>query len=121
MNATLDGVVGFEQVDIAVGSWERGSVERSAAGVDGVVSVDLGLRRREIVQRGLIWAFTNEQLRSKFDTIRMLMDGGTHTMIGDDGSYFDRLRVDGVEEGRRAYSGRGVSCEFEIRYRQLGE
>ena len=49
------------------------------------------------------------------------MDGGTHTLMGSDGSYFDRLRVDGIEEGRKAYSGRGVSCEFEIRYRQLGE
>ena len=121
MKATLDGVVGFEQVEITVGSWKRGSVERSTAGVDGVLSVDLGLRRREIVQRGLLWAFTNQQLLSKFETIRMLMDGGTHTLMGSDGSYFDRLRVDGIEEGRKAYSGRGVSCEFEIRYRQLGE
>lgn len=120
MKALLDGFE-IEQVDISVGSWERSSIDRSAAGVDGVVSVDLGLRSREIVQRGLIWAFTSEQLLSKFDNARMLMDGGIHTLVVSDGRVFSRLRVDSVEQGRKAFSGRGVSCEIEIRYTQLGE
>jgi hypothetical protein len=120
MKAAFDGIVLFEQVELKVGSWEREVVEKSAAGLDGSVSVDLGSRRREIAVRGLVWAFSDQQLKTRLDLVRIMMDGASHTLTVEDGQYFDRLRVDNVDVGRKAYSGRGVSCEFEAGCVQLG-
>jgi hypothetical protein len=121
MNAAFDGTVLFEQLDLTVGSWERSALEKSAVGVDGVVSVDLGKRAREVVVRGLVRAFSDQRLMIRLDAVRALADGACHTLAVSDGRYFDRLRVDGVETGSRSYSGRGVCCEFTVRFRQLGE
>ena len=121
MKAAFDGIILFEQIELKVGSWEREAVEKSAAGLDGSVSVDLGSRRREIAVRGLVWAFSDQQLKARLDLVRVMMDGGSHTLTVEDGQYFDRLVIDSVELGRKAYSGRGVSCEFEVGCMQLGE
>jgi hypothetical protein len=119
MKVVLDGVVEFEQEELRVGSWRRDVIERAAAGVDGVVSIDAGRRTREIVQKGVMRAASDEALRSRIDSISALMDGGTHTLKTAEGQEFDNLRIDAFEVGQKDYSGRGASCGFEIRYVQF--
>jgi hypothetical protein len=120
MKATLDGTIEFEQTELAIGSWQRGNIERAAAGVDGVVSIDLGKRTREIVQKGLMRAGSRAVLRIKVDYVRAMADGKCHAMETAEGERFENLRIDSIKASSTEYSGRGASCEFEIRYVQLG-
>ncbi len=121
MKATLDGLVLFEQLELKEGSWQREAVQRTAAGLDGEVSVDLGCRSRQLVGRGVIRAFSDLTLEARLDTIRLLMDGATHALMTSDGQCLSNLRIDAVSTGEKAKSGSGVCCEFEIRCTQLGE
>ncbi len=121
MKATLDGLVLFEQLELKEGSWQREAVQRTAAGLDGMVSVDLGCRSRQIVGRGVIRAFSDLTLEARLDTIRLFMDGATHTLMTSDGRCLSNLRIDAVSAGEQTKSGSGVRCEFEIKCTQLGE
>ena len=119
--AVLDGSVAFVQLRLEVGSWTRQTIERAAAGLDGVVSVDLGGRHRLLMQRGVMRAFSHAGLEAKLNTVRALVDGAAHTLAVSDGQSFANMRVDGVLPGERIAGGGGVRCEFEVRYTQLGE
>ena len=119
MKATLDGINLLEQRELTVGSWRRDEVERAVAGLDGAVSIDLGMRSRELVQAGVLWAVSEAKLKQRVDVITLLMDGSGHVLVTGDGRSFANVRIDSFEAGPREYSGRGVSCEFEIRYTQL--
>ena len=121
MKATVDGLVLFEQLELKAGSWRREAVQRTAAGLDGIVSVDLGCRSRQLVGSGVIRAFSDLTLKARLDTIRLLMDGATHTLTTSDGRRLSNLRIDAVSAGKQTDSGSGVSCAFEIRFTQLGE
>jgi hypothetical protein len=120
MRVLIDGVVEFEEVSVSVGSWQRKSIERGAAGLDGVVSVDLGKRGREIVQRGVVRAGSDDGLCGAIAAVEGLVDGSSHVMSRGGCGDFGGLRVDGVEVKSRSRSGVGASCEFEVRYFQLG-
>jgi len=118
MRANLDGIVEFDAGHITVSGWERDTIDRTAAGVDGVVSIDLGSRSRIIVQKGILRAVSKKTLDKKIEQIRSLADGQTHTLIhGDD--QFDNVRIDEVTTGEKSYSGRGLNCAYEIHYIQL--
>lgn len=119
MKATLDRTIEFEQTELVVGSWRRDMIERGAAGIDGVVSIDLGKRTREIVQKGLMRAGSRAVLRIKVDYIRAMADGACHTMETADGQRFENMWIDSVKVSSTEYSGSGASCEVEIRYTQL--
>ena len=119
MRATLDGEIILEDQQLTISSWQREAVERTAAGLDGVLSIDLGIRSRELVQNGILRAVSEEALKEKIDAISELMDGQIHALVSQGGEQFDNLRVDAFKTGQRDYSGRGVVCEFEIIYTQL--
>lgn len=119
MNAWLDDLISFEEKMIEVKSFKRDSIERTTAGLDGVVSVDLGSRSREIVQRGILRAVSIEKLRSIMSEIRSLMNGGVHKLRSGDGKLFEDVRLDGFEADEIKHCGAGVWCEFEVRYTQL--
>ena len=119
MRATLDGTVEFEVGQLKVESWQREVVERAVAGLDGVRSIDLGARSRELVVKGILRAVSDESLRKNKAVISALMDGQTHTLVTGNGREFDNVRIDAFESGQKDYSGRGVYCEFEIRCTQL--
>lgn len=119
MKATLDGIIDFEQTKLDVGSWRRDGIERAASGVDGVVSVDLGRRAREIVQKGIIRAASRAALAPKVDSIREKADGACHTMETIEGERFENLRIDSIKTGGTDYSGAGACQEIEIKYTQL--
>lgn len=65
MRATLDNVIAIEDSSVEVGSWSRDSIERSVGGLDGVLSIDLGMRGREIVQRGCLRAVSGAGLSDR--------------------------------------------------------
>ena len=119
MKVVLNGIATFEQRKLTVGSRRRESIERSAAGVDGTVSIDLGRRERELVQEAVFRAFNETQLKAKVDVVRNYMDGSTYSFVLQNGQQFDNLRIDSIEVKDKDYSGAGVNCVCEIKYTQL--
>ena len=119
MKTTLDGIIEFEQTQLAVGSWRRESIERSAAGVDGAVKVDLGRRTREIVQKGVIQSGSRAALLAKVDIISDMANGASHTVEIAEGDKFENMWIEKVVVGSTEYRGSGTSVEIEIKYVQL--
>jgi hypothetical protein len=121
MGASLDGIVLFGEGEsqIEVGSSTREHIERSAAGLDGVVSIDLGGRGRKIRQKGELRARSKTELNSRVEALSALMDGGTHTLVGSQGQTLENLRIDSVNMENERVSGSGVVADYEIIYTQL--
>ena len=117
----LDGInlFGEGESQIEIGSFSRESIERSAAGLDGVISIDLGERGRKIRQKGEIRARSKADLDSKVGAISAFIDGDTHTLVGSQGERFENLRVDSVSVKNERESGSGVVSDYEIVYWQL--
>ena len=119
MAAILDSTIKFEQLSLEVGSRARDSIERSIAGVDGALSIDLGMRERKIVVKGLLRAVSVELLFARENSIAELIDGNVHTLESAGGVEFKNLRIDSFEVTRQDYSGPGVCSEFTIQATQL--
>ncbi len=121
MATTLDGQRLFDeqQLEIESGPAGRDSIERKIAGLDGVLSIDLGGRGRLIKQSGLLAGQSRLQVNRRIDAISAYMDGAAHTLITSDGEKFENLRMDAFRITRRRTSGIGVSVEYEIVYTQL--
>ena len=117
----LDGInlFGEGESQIEVGSFSRESIERSAAGLDGVVSIDLGGRGRKIQQKGEIRARSKADLDSKVGEISAFIYWDTHTLVGSQGERFENLRVDSVSVKNERESGSGVVADYEVVYTQL--
>ncbi|MGD0596468.1 MAG: hypothetical protein ABSA64_02970 [Sedimentisphaerales bacterium] len=117
----LDGINLFGEGDsqIEVGSFGRESIERSVAGLDGVISIDLGERGRKIRQKGEIRARSKVDLDSKAGAISAFIDGDTHTLVGSQGERFENVRVDSVSVKNERESGSGVVGDYEVVYTQL--
>jgi len=120
MRVSLDGQELFDEpVTIEAESAQRESIERSSAGLDGVVSIDLGGRGRKVRQKGEIRARSKTELNSRVEAISALMDGDTHTLVGSQGETFENLRIDSVSVKNERISGSGVVADYEIIYTQL--
>jgi hypothetical protein len=121
MKARLDGQFIFddEGLSIQAGSEQRQNVERAVAGLDGMLSIDLGLRGRRIKQTGVLRAASEAALRTKISVISAFMDGQTHTLVTADEEQLENLRIDYFEVKEKRAGGSGVCCEYEIRYTQL--
>lgn len=121
MATTLDGQRLFDeqQFEIELGAAGRDSIERKIAGLDGVLSIDLGGRSRVIKQRGLLREQSQSQVNKRIDAISAYMDGAEHTLITSDGEKFENLRIDAFRITKRRTSGIGVCVEYEIIYTQL--
>jgi hypothetical protein len=89
------------------------------AGLNGVLSIDLGQRGRKIKQRGTLRAKSRSQLDEKISGISAYRDGDTHTLIASDGRQFSNLRMDSFDLGKEQIDGAGVSLDYEIIYTQL--
>ena len=118
MNARLDSTIEYEESQLQIKSWERGSIDRSVAGLDGVVSVDLGRRSRKLVQSGIIRANSEEQLAEQIDSFALLVDSNEHTLTRGRSHVLTGLRVSNFVAGKVNRSGAGVWCDFEIRFVQ---
>ena len=121
MSITLDGQSLFDeqQLKIEAESIRRDSIERTVAGLDGVLSIDLGVRGRKIKQRGMLRAPSRLQMNERISTISAYMDGDTHTLVTSSGEEFDNLRMDAFRVTKESASGSGVVIDYEIIYTQL--
>jgi hypothetical protein len=119
MSARLDSTIEFEQLLIKSGSFNRDVVEKSAAGVNGLLSIDLGSRGRKLILKGLLRAQSKATLKEKTEKLSLLADGKMHTLEAKDGGKYADLRVDSFEVIRQDHSGAGVCCEFEMKFTQL--
>lgn len=118
---TLDGQNLFDEqpAEIEAGSNRRDSIEKTVAGLDGVLSIDLGRRGRKIKQTGLLRAKSRQQMDEKIKAISAFMDGGAHTLKLNSGDLFEDLRMDVFKVGKFQPSGVGIAAEYEIVYTQL--
>ena len=116
MKAILDGQIIFEDRELTIqpGSWKRDLLERTIAGLDGVLSIDLGLRCRKIKQKGILRAVSKSALNEKISEINAYMDGGSYTLAVAGGEEFENLRLDCVEVGEKKFSGGTICCWYEI-------
>jgi len=121
MGTTLDGQNLFDEqyLDIEVGSLSRDSIESSIAGLDGIISIDLGNRSRQIKQKGVLRAISQNQLEARITAISSILDGKVHTLVTSSGKTFDNLRLDFFKVTKKQVSGNGVVCNYEIIYKQL--
>jgi len=121
MNVTLDGQILFDeqQLDIETSSIKRASVEKSVPGLDGVLSIDLGQRERQVKQKGVLRAKSRTQMNDRISAISGYMDGNTHTLVTGNGEKFENLRMDVFKVGKEQTSGSSVDIDYEIVYTQL--
>ena len=121
MGTTLDGQNLFDEqgLEIELESSKRDSIERSVAGLDGVISIDLGSRSRRIKQTGVLRATSQTDMDGKKDSISTFLDGDAHTLITDKGRQFENLRMDVFKVKNERTSGGSICCDYEIVYTQL--
>lgn len=121
MSTALDGQSIFDeqQLEIELGSVNRASMERTIAGLDGVLSVDLGRRSRVIKQKGVLRAKSRLQMNDRIGLVSAYMDGKTHTLVTNCGEEFDNLRMDVFKAGNQRPGGSSVVVDYEIVYTQL--
>ncbi len=121
MRVTLDGQNLFDeqQLEIELGSFSRDSMDRAVAGLDGVLSVDMGGRGRRIKQKGVLRAKSRTQMNNRISSISVYMDGETHTLITSEGEKFDNLRMDSFKVSKGRAGGGSIVVDYEIVYAQL--
>ena len=121
MSTALDGQSLFDeqQLEIELGAVSRDSIERAVPGLDGVLSVDLGGRSREIKQKGVLRARSRSQMDERISAISAFMDGNTHTLMISSGKEFENLRMDVFKVSKERAGGGGVVIDYEIVYTQL--
>jgi hypothetical protein len=121
MSVSLDGQALFDERQLAIesGSPVRDSIERAIAGLDGVLSIDLGERGRRIKQKGSLRAGSMAELNDKIASISAFMDGDTHALAISGGREFDDLRMDSFSTSSERTSSSGVTVDYEIIYTQL--
>ena len=121
MSTTLDGQNLFDeqQLEIELGSFSRDSIERAVAGLDGVLSIDMGGRGRRIKQRGVLRTKSRSQMNDRISAISAYMDGDAHTLVTSSGEEFGNLRMDAFKVAKERASGNGFCCDYEIVYTQL--
>ena len=120
MQVTLDGQRLFDEqpLEIRIGSIRRRTIERIVPGLDGILSIDLGRRNRQITQTGTLRAESRLQMDSRISTISAHMDGNTYTLITGNRE-FDNLRMDSFKILRERTDGVGIRVDYEIVYTQL--
>ena len=119
MRAIIDGTFEFEQVELELKSLKRSEMERSAPGLNGVVSIDLGMRQRQIIQKGMLRSSSTKALNENIELLSSFVDGKNHLLTVEGGQVFGDLRMDKFEVDDKVHSGRDVSCKFTVTYTQL--
>jgi hypothetical protein len=121
MKVWLDGNELFDdvQMEIKVGGIKRSFTESAAAGLDGVLRIDLGQRGRAIKQKGTLRAKSKSEIEEVIREIGTYQDGNVHTMKDSEGRSFENVCIDSFTAGEIKASGGGVICEYEIIYSQL--
>lgn len=120
MSTTLDSQKLFDELELRIefGSYKRDSIERATPMLDGVLSIDLGRRSRIIKQTGSLRAKSRTNLNERVLTISNFMDGNTHTLVTESGTY-QNLRMDSFKIKDERTDGTGITVDYEIIYMQL--
>lgn len=101
------------------GSWQRGLIRRSFAGVDDELLLDLGRRSRTMRQRGRLHGTTLADLQAQIDAIEAACDAQTHDLTDNLGRLHERVVMEGFELLCPIQAGCGFCCDYQIEYRQL--
>ena len=121
MKTTLDEQILFDEqtLEINADSFSRDSIKRTVPGLNGVLSIDLGLRGRKVKQTGTLRAKSRTQLDERINKITAFIDGDTHTLITSSGREFENLRMDSFKTAAEHTDGTGIITDYEITYTQL--
>ncbi len=121
MKAVLDEVIfNEESFELEIKSPQRDAIQRSAAGLDGQINIDLGLRARKLIQKGELRAKNQKELGQRIDAINELIDGNLHILKCPDGRIFENLLIEEFQTGASASGGAQTSCQYQIIYKQQG-
>lgn len=122
MKAVLDDKIFFSEVVFAieVKSPQRDIIQKSAAGLDGQVNIDLGFRGRKIVQKGELRAGSRAEFQRQTDEINSLIDGKLHILKCPDGRIFENLLIDEFQTGSSITGGAHICCQYKLIYTQQG-
>jgi len=119
MRVWIDGEVKIEDAVLKAGSVCRQVVERSVNGLDGVGSIELGKRGRDIEIEGVLRGVSGYAMDCFSDMIEAKMDNGLCVLVVDDGREYGDVRIDELEISERQFSGSSVSCKCMIKCKQL--
>ncbi|MCK5270187.1 MAG: hypothetical protein KAJ46_05350 [Sedimentisphaerales bacterium] len=100
-------------------SWRRETIERGFAGLDGVVSIDLGLRERKLKQQGRLSAVSTAALLKLMKEITNYIDGQAYKLVDQYGTVYEQVRMDSFTVPGSITSANQACCEYEIIYTQL--
>jgi hypothetical protein len=122
MRAVLDDKIFFSETvfELEVKSPQRSIIQRSACGLDGQVSIDLGHRGRKLVQKGELRAKNQTELQKRIDEISELIDGNLHTLKCPDARVFENLLIEEFQTTAAVTGGAHTSCQYHITYIQQG-
>ena len=104
---------------LQVQSWRREGVDYGFAGLDGVVSVDLGRRERKLKQQGWLTAESVGALMRQMEEISGYIDGQGYELVDGGGIGYRRVRMDSFALLGSITAGNQARCEYEINYTQL--
>ena len=118
---TIDGLRVFGEGEhvLRAGSWQRKTIDQGFAGLDGVVSVDLGMRNRKLKQHGYMSAGNVRALTELIDAICVYIDGRVHELVDQDGVSYASVRMDAFSLVGPISKGSQARCEYEAIYTQL--
>lgn len=119
MRVWIDGEVKIDEAVFDAGSIRRKVIERGTAGLEGIGSIYLGGRGREITVEGILRAASGNGLDCLTDMIEAKMDGEVCLLLTDDDREFDDVRIDVFETAERQFGGSFVSCKCKLLCRQL--
>ena len=101
--------------------WRRETLDRSFGGLDGVLSVDLGLRGRVLKQRGSLVAGSVGGLEAVIRDISAYIDGQSYALRDQNGISYANVRIDRFALLEPIVAANQVRCEYEIIYTQLSQ
>lgn len=121
LKITFDGASLFARGQHVVQpmSWRRESRDIGFAGLDGVVSMDLGRRERKLKQRGLLVSTSIAALMQLITLIGSYIDGQGYDLIDQHGVFYPQVRMDSFTLLGPVTAANQASCEYEIIYTQL--
>lgn len=102
-------------------AWQRRRIDYAAAGLDGVVSLDLGRRSRTLRQTGRLSADSVNELQKMIAAIEARSDGGAYELFDRYGTSYNHVRLDGFQQKGPIRRANLVCCDYEIIYTQLSE
>lgn len=106
---------------VVLQSWRRETLERGYGGLDGVLSVDLGLRGRVLKQRGGLVAGSVGGLDAVIRDISAYIDGQSYVLRDQNGISYANVRMDRFALLEPIVAVNQVRCEYEIIYTQLSQ